>query len=53
LPNGLSLTSNGVIVGQPVGNTPGGEYDFTIQLTDSGVPTPRTLQLNYSITMSP
>jgi hypothetical protein len=52
LPAGLTMYPNGMISGLPSGNPPG-TYDFTIQLTDSAVPSPRTLQLNYSINILP
>jgi hypothetical protein len=49
LPPGLSLSSNGVISGTP---TQTGTYDnIIIQVMDSSTPA-RTVQLNYSITIS-
>jgi hypothetical protein len=54
LPQGLTLSSAGVLSGTP-SNNPTGLYDFTIQVTDSsGQPAgsqPRVVALNYTITI--
>ena len=51
LPAGLYLDSSGLLSGTPVGNAIG-TYDFTILMTDSEIPTARSLQLNYSINIT-
>jgi len=48
LPDGLSLSTNGVISGTP---TRIGTFYFTIQMTDSS-PSVNTLNLDYSITIN-
>jgi hypothetical protein len=48
LPANLTLSSGGVISGTP---NQSGTFDFIIQMTDSSVPTPDSVQMNYSITI--
>jgi len=48
LPANLTLSSGGVISGMP---NQSGTFDFIIQMTDSSVPTPDSVQMNYSITI--
>ena len=48
LPANLTLSPAGVISGTPAES---GTFDFVIQMTDSSVPTPNSVQMNYSITI--
>jgi hypothetical protein len=48
LPASLNLSPAGVISGTPAES---GTFDFIIQMTDSSVPTPNSVQMDYSITI--
>jgi hypothetical protein len=48
LPASLNLSPGGVISGTPAES---GTFDFIIQMTDSSVPTPISVQMDYSITI--
>ena len=48
LPTHLNLSPGGVISGTP---NQSGTFDFIIQMTDSSVPTPDSVQMDYSITI--
>jgi hypothetical protein len=50
LPAGLSLSAGGVISGTP---TQSGTFDdIVVQVTDSGFPTPLSVQITYSLTVN-
>jgi hypothetical protein len=48
LPANLTLSPGGVISGTPIQS---GVFDFVVQMTDSSVPTPDSVQMDYSITI--
>jgi len=48
LPNGLSLSSSGIISGTPTGNTPGNTYSFNVKVTDSISSATKSLSIKIS-----
>jgi hypothetical protein len=50
LPTGLSLSTAGVISGTPSAT---GNFTFTVQVTDSGTPTPQVVRKTLSISIVP
>jgi len=48
LPANLTLSPAGVISGTPAES---GTFDFVIQMTDSSLPTPTSVRMDYSITI--
>ncbi len=53
LPPGLGLGTNSGLISGAIPGTASGNYNFKVQVQDSSLPTPQTLQQSLSITVTP